>query len=77
MALKFVPFSSQLELPFYSAFFTSKLEHDKLDDSARSLVGLYEPRAEKEPNQSARMQIHANALTSKKWVSGYLSLAVT
>ena len=69
MALKFVPFSSQLELPFYSALFTSKLEHDKLDDSARSLVGLYEPRAEKEPNQSARMQIHANALTSHKYVS--------
>ena len=66
MALKFVPFSSQLELPFYTAFFNSKLEHDKLDDSARSVVGIYEARSEAEPTQSARMQIHANALSSKR-----------
>ncbi|RKL22429.1 Ubiquitin-like modifier-activating enzyme atg7 [Fusarium oxysporum] len=61
--LQFAPFISEIELSFYSALFGSKLEHDKLDDSARSILGLYEPRLE-EPESSCRMQILGNALTS-------------
>lgn len=65
-ALKFVPFSSEIELPFYSALFSSKLDHDKLDDSARPVLGLYEPRAQADLESSTRMQILGNALTSKE-----------
>lgn len=62
--LKFVPFSSEIELPFYSALFSSKLDHDKLDDSARPVMGLYEPNTQSDPTLRARMQILGTALTS-------------
>lgn len=62
--LQFATFSSQIELPFYSAVFSRKLDHDKLDDSARFVMGLYESRGEKDPHESTRLQIHGNALTS-------------
>ncbi|KAL2260621.1 hypothetical protein VTK26DRAFT_5312 [Humicola hyalothermophila] len=63
-ALKFVPFSSEIELPFYSALFSSKLDHDKLDDSARPVMGLYAPHPQADPSSSTRMQILGTALTS-------------
>lgn len=63
--LQFATFTSEIELPFYSALFGSKLDHDKLDDSARSVLGLYEPRLE-DPESSCRMQILGNALTSSR-----------
>ncbi|KAI1814022.1 hypothetical protein GGS20DRAFT_441304 [Poronia punctata] len=62
--LKFAPFSSEIELPFYSALFASKLDHDKLSDSARPVLGLYEPRIGVHPDDSVKMQVLANALTS-------------
>lgn len=65
--LQFATFTSEIELPFYSALFASKLDYDKLDDSARLVLGLYEPRAE-EPESSCKMQILGNALTSQKYV---------
>jgi len=64
MDLKFAPFASEIELPFYSALFSSKLEHDKLDDSQRPVLGLYEPRPLDKPDSSAKMQIRGSALTS-------------
>jgi ubiquitin-like modifier-activating enzyme ATG7 len=64
MDLKFVPFSSQIDLPFYPALFDSKLNHDKLDDSARQVLGLYEPQVNRDPEASSKLQIHGNALTS-------------
>lgn len=63
--LKFVPFSSEIELPFYSALFSSKLEHDKLDESARQVLGIYEPQPGIAPEDSVKMQILGNALTSR------------
>ncbi|KAI6784207.1 uncharacterized protein J7T54_004753 [Emericellopsis cladophorae] len=60
--LQFATFTSEIELPFYSALFASKLDYDKLDDSARGVLGLYEPRLE-EPDASCNMQILGNALT--------------
>ncbi|KAI1502805.1 hypothetical protein F5X99DRAFT_143452 [Biscogniauxia marginata] len=63
-ALKFAPFASEIELPFYSALFASKLDHDKLSDSARPVLGLYEPRPGTAPDDSVRMQVLASALTS-------------
>lgn len=65
-ALKFVPFTSEIELPFYSALFSSKLDHDKLDDSARPVMGLYEPRSHADETSNTKMQILGNALTSNE-----------
>ncbi|PNY25404.1 Ubiquitin-like modifier-activating enzyme atg7 [Tolypocladium capitatum] len=62
--LQFATFTSEIELPFYSALFASKLDYDRLDDSARNVLGLYEPRVE-QPESSCKMQILGNALTSQ------------
>ncbi|KAK5992317.1 Ubiquitin-like modifier-activating enzyme ATG7 [Cladobotryum mycophilum] len=62
--LQFAPFTSEIELPFYSALFASKLDYHKLDDSARGVLGLYEARIE-EPEASCKMQILGNALTNQ------------
>jgi ubiquitin-like modifier-activating enzyme ATG7 len=64
MSLKFAPFGSEIELPFYTALSQFKIDHDRLDDSARPVLGLYEPRVTKSPEESCRMQILGNALTS-------------
>ena len=62
--LKFAAFASDIELPFYTSLASYKINHDKLDDSARRLLGLYEIRPSDDPNTSCRMQIRGNALTS-------------
>ncbi|KAK1986188.1 E1-like protein-activating enzyme Gsa7p/Apg7p [Colletotrichum cereale] len=62
-AIQYAPFSSEIELPFYAALFSSKLEHDKLDDSARRVLGQY-TTLPVEPGQSCKMSILGNALTS-------------
>ncbi|KAI3543637.1 ubiquitin-like modifier-activating enzyme atg-7 [Colletotrichum abscissum] len=62
-AIQYAPFSSEIELPFYAALFSSKLEHDKLDDSARRVLGQY-TALPVEPGQSCKMSILGNALTS-------------
>lgn len=64
MALKFAPFGSEIELPFYTALSQSKIDYDKLDDSARPVLGLYEPRVTHAPDESCKMQILGNALSS-------------
>lgn len=61
--LQFVPFTSEIELPFYSALFSSKLDYDKLDDSARGILGVYEPR-DVDPDASSKLQILGSALTN-------------
>ena len=66
--LQFAPFASDVELPFYFALFQSKLDYDKLDDSTRRVLGLYEPRLE-DPDSSCKMQILGNALTSQEYLS--------
>ncbi|WQF88915.1 Putative THIF-type NAD/FAD binding, ubiquitin-like modifier-activating enzyme Atg7 [Colletotrichum destructivum] len=62
-AIQYAPFSSEIELPFYAALFSSKLEHDKLDDSARRVLGQY-TTLPVDPAQSCKMSILGNALTS-------------
>lgn len=71
--LRFAPFTSEVDLPFYGALFSSKLEDDKLDDSARKVLGLYSPQYV-EPDQSCRMQILGNALTNPRYGFGLHSL---
>ena len=74
-ALQFAPFESEIELPFYSALFASKLDYDKLDDSARGVLGLYEPRFDGGGKETGgRMQILGNALTSQECVCFYAQL---
>ncbi|CAK7223457.1 Autophagy protein 7 [Sporothrix curviconia] len=70
--LQFATFNSLVEMPFYSALFASKLDHDKLDDSARAVLGLYEPRGEKDPSTSSQMQIQGGALTSNQAPMGMI-----
>ncbi|KAG2420579.1 hypothetical protein HFD88_000191 [Aspergillus terreus] len=70
--MQYTPFASDIELPFYTALASLKINHDKLDDAARKLLGLYEIRLSDPPNASCRMQIHGNALTSDDRVpAGY------
>lgn len=62
--MQYTPFASDIELPFYTALASLKINHDKLNDSARKLLGLYEIRSTDPPNASCRMQIHGNALVN-------------
>ena len=66
--LKFAAFGSDIELPFYTSLASHKINHDRLDDSARRLLGLYELRPGDDPITSCRMQIRGNALTSDELV---------
>ncbi|KAK9596018.1 Autophagy protein 7, variant 2 [Aspergillus fumigatus] len=69
--MQYAPFASDIELPFYTALATLKIDRDKLDDSARKVLGLYEVRSTDAPKNSCRMQIHGNALTSDDVPEGY------
>lgn len=62
--LKFVPWASSIDTAFYGALASIKVDHDKLDDSARKVLGVYEIRPNDSFETSARMQIHGNALTT-------------
>lgn len=62
--LQFAPWSSDIELQFYAALASLKINHDRLNDSARKVLGLYEVRPGDKPERSSRMQIHGTALTT-------------
>ncbi|KAI9727361.1 MAG: Autophagy protein 7 [Chrysothrix sp. TS-e1954] len=68
--LQFAPWSSDLDLSFYSALASRKINHDRLDDAARKLVGRYELRATDLPEHSARMQFPGNALKTDDILAG-------
>ena len=67
--LKFATFTTDIELPFYTSLASHKINHDKLDDSARRLLGLYEVRANDAPESSCRLQLHGNSLTNDTLVA--------
>ena len=69
--LKFATFTSDIELPFYTSLASHKINHDKLDDSARRLLGLYEIRSNDSPETSCRLQVHGNALTNDAVPAGF------
>ncbi|KAF3401568.1 Ubiquitin-like modifier-activating enzyme atg7 [Penicillium rolfsii] len=62
--MQYAPYASDIELPFYTALASHKINHDKLNDSARSVLGLYEIRSTDADNASCRIQIHGNALVN-------------
>lgn len=64
MALQYAPFQSEIELPFYSALAHLKIDHDRLDVSARQVLGLYGAPIHATSRTSCQMQILGNALTS-------------
>lgn len=66
--LLYAPWTSDIELAFYSALASLKINHDKLDSSARKVLGLYEIQHRDPPERSNRMQIHGNALMSDECV---------
>lgn len=62
--IKFAPWKSDVDVQFYAALAHIKINHDRLDDSARKILGLYDIRPADHETRSTRMQIHPNALTS-------------
>lgn len=64
--IQYAPFISDVDLPFYSALASSKIDHDMLDDSVKRVLGVYEVRPSDPVSRSCRMQILANALTSNE-----------
>ena len=73
--LKFATFTSDIELPFYTSLASHKINHDKLDDSARKLLGLYDIRQTDSPEASCRLQVHGSALTNDALVLEHLRAA--
>ena len=71
--MQFAPFASEIDFNFFTALAHHKINHDKLDVSARRVLGLYELKASDEPAKSCRMQVHPNALTADGYVY-YLKL---
>lgn len=67
-SVQYAPWTSDIELGFYSSLAHLKVNHDKLDSSARKVLGLYEIQYRDAPERSQRMQIHGSALTSDEWV---------
>ncbi|KAL8716012.1 MAG: hypothetical protein Q9220_000679 [cf. Caloplaca sp. 1 TL-2023] len=69
--LRFATFTSDIELPFYTSLASLKINHDKLDDSSRQLLGLYEIRPLDAPDASCRLQVHGDALTGDTVTPGF------
>ncbi|KAI1005781.1 Ubiquitin-like modifier-activating enzyme [Podosphaera aphanis] len=72
LAIKFAPFCSEIELPFFYALSQTKIDHDRLNDSAQPVLGLYEHRLTTSPDASCRMQILGNALVSENVPVGHI-----
>jgi ubiquitin-like modifier-activating enzyme ATG7 len=68
------PWASDIELAFYATLGNLKIEKDKLDDSARRVLGLYEIRPGEASERSARMQIQHNSLVSDVYVLAFKHL---
>lgn len=66
--LQYAPWTSDIELAFYAALASLKINHDRLNDSARKVLGLYEIRPVDRPERSGRMQIYGTALTTDEYV---------
>ncbi|KAH0296724.1 ubiquitin-like modifier-activating enzyme atg-7, partial [Aureobasidium melanogenum] len=69
--LKFAPWTSEIDLGFYSALGNLKLNHDRLDSSARRVLGVYQIQTKDPPERSARMQVHNQALTQDHVPAGF------
>ena len=66
-AIKYAPWSSDIELSFYAALRSLKINHDKLDDAARRILGKYEIRPADSPERSSRIQLLGDAFTNDQY----------
>ncbi|RPB29577.1 E1-like protein-activating [Terfezia boudieri ATCC MYA-4762] len=62
--MKYDSFYSFVELGFYTALASHKIDYDKLDDSARKLLGLYSPAKVNSARDGSRLEIAPNALVA-------------
>jgi ubiquitin-like modifier-activating enzyme ATG7 len=67
-SFKYATWQTDVDIQFYASLANIKINHDKLDDSARKVLGLYDVRPGDHPSRSNRMQIHGIALTSDECV---------
>ena len=66
--LKFATLSSDIELPFYITLASQKINHDKLDDSTKPLLGLYEiAPARSQGGSVCKVQVRGNALSADEF----------
>jgi len=65
--IQYAPWTSDIELAFYNSLAHLKINHDRLDSSARKVLGLYEINHRDAPPRSTRMQIHGSALISEEY----------
>ena len=63
MSVKYAPFESAIDLPFYYSLAAHKIDYDKLDDSPRRVLGRYVPR------DGHRMQICGDALETDEYAA--------
>ncbi|KAK6500602.1 Autophagy protein 7 [Arthrobotrys conoides] len=62
--MQFAPFASDIDVAFFSSLAYHKINYDKLDSSARRVLGIYEIQPNDAPGNSCRMQIGGTALTA-------------
>ena len=62
--LKFATLTSSVELPFWAALASQKINKDRLDDSARRILGVYRIPLPGEASASCCLEVHADALTN-------------
>lgn len=62
--LQYAPFQSEVELPFYSALANLKIDYDRLEVSARKVLGIYELPIIPSTRTSCQMHILGNALNN-------------
>lgn len=67
--LKFATFTSQVELPFWASLASEKIDQHKLDETERSISGVYEIRQDVSPEASCVLQLHGNGMASDMLVS--------
>ncbi|KAJ6260639.1 hypothetical protein Dda_4866 [Drechslerella dactyloides] len=67
---EFAPFASDIDLAFFSSLAYRKINFDKLDTSARPVLGVYEIQPNDSPENSCRIQVGPTALTAKETAVG-------
>lgn len=62
--VQFVPWGTEVEPGFWTSLANLKINTDKLDESTRHMIGMYDVRYGALPASSCRMMVGQSALTS-------------
>jgi ubiquitin-like modifier-activating enzyme ATG7 len=65
--IQHAPWISAIDLPFFATLGSLKIDKDRLDDSARKVLGLYQLRPDDPAENTPRMGIHDTALTTDEY----------